>query len=38
MSISVRVSVDTEEKATLIITPSINEKSWQVYSYVTFEF
>lgn len=38
MSISVSVSVDTEEKATLIITPSINEKSWQVYSYVTFEF
>lgn len=38
MSISASVDISTEKSVTLSITPSITEKSWQVYNYVPFSF
>ncbi len=38
MDISVSVSLHSNKEALLEITPSISEKSWQLYSYVTFNF
>lgn len=38
LSISVSVSLSTGKEAILQITPSISNKSWQAYSYVTFNF
>lgn len=38
MTIDVTIGANTGKEATLTISPSIAEKSWQVYSYVTFNF
>lgn len=38
MSLSATVSASSDKKVTLSLTPSILEKSWQVYNYVTFNF
>lgn len=38
MSLSVTVSGDTSKAVGLSVTPSISNKSWQVYSYVSFDF
>lgn len=38
LDISVSISAHSSKEASLTITPSISEKSWQVYSYVTFNF
>lgn len=38
LSVSVQVSVNTSEEVTLTITPSVKDKSWQLYNYVTFNF
>lgn len=38
MDINVSISVNTSREAALNITPTISEKSWQIYSYVTFSF
>lgn len=38
MTIDITIGVNTKKEATLTISPSIAEKSWQVYSYVTFNF
>ncbi len=38
MDISVSISAHSSREASLTITPSISENSWQVYSYVTFNF
>lgn len=38
MSLSVSVDVSSEKAVSLSITPGISDKSWQVYSYVTFDF
>ena len=38
MDISVTISANSNREASLSITPTISEKSWQIYSYVTFNF
>ena len=38
LDISVSVSAHSGREVALSITPSISEKSWQVYSYVSFNF
>lgn len=38
MDISVTISANTNKEASLNITPSVTEKSWSVYGYVTFNF
>ena len=38
LDISVSISVNSSKEALLQITPSISGKSWQAYSYVTFDF
>lgn len=36
MNISVSISAHSNKEASLTISPDVVEKSWQVYSYVTF--
>lgn len=38
MSVSASISASSKKSVTLTITPSITEKSWQVYNYVPFSF
>ena len=38
MTLSVSVDVSSEKSVTLSLTPSIKDKSWQVYNYVSFDF
>lgn len=38
MDISVSVAGNSGKEVSLSITPSVSEKSWQVYSYVSFNF
>ncbi len=38
MSLSVSLELCTDKSATLSLTPSIVDKSWQVYNYVSFDF
>lgn len=38
MTLSATVTASTDKSVSLSITPSIADKSWQVYSYVTFDF
>lgn len=38
MNVSASISASSNKSVTLTITPSISEKSWQVYNYVPFSF
>lgn len=38
MSINVSITSSSSQAVSLSITPSINEKSWQIYNYVSFNF
>ncbi len=38
MNLSVSVDVCSDKSVTLSLTPSIKDKSWQVYNYVSFDF